>query len=192
MAPSLCIDLDAEQQAQLLAIARASIQAGLVNGNPLQLDDDFDPVLKRKSAVFVTLMRNGMLRGCIGSLEASEPLAQAVATASFNAAFRDRRFNRLEADEFESLDIEISILSEMEPIQADSRQALVEQLQPGRDGLLLEDGGRRATFLPKVWDKMASADEFMMHLLVKAGLARDHWSDTMRFHRYRTLNVREN
>ncbi len=76
----------------------------------------------------------------------------------------------------------------MEPVAAVSRDELLDLLEPGLDGLLLEDRGRRATFLPKVWEKMASPQQFVEQLLLKAGLPPDHWSDSLRISRYRTLS----
>ena len=121
-------------------------------------------------------------RGCI----------RAVTEAAFNAAFRDRRFAPLAAEELDEIKIEISVLSEMEPIEAESRQQLLEALEPGVDGLLLEDSGHRSTFLPKVWDKISAPTEFLEHLCLKAGLGARHWSATIRFHRYHTLSFEEN
>ena len=192
MAPSLCTSLDDRQRKQLLDIARQSIQTGLATGQALRFDATvLDSDLASKTAVFVTLLQRGQLRGCIGSLEAVESLAQAVATAAFNAAFRDRRFKPLGTDELDSVDIDISLLSPMEPIEASDRQALLNSLNPGVDGLLVEDRGRRATFLPKVWEKIGSAEEFVGQLMRKAGLPAEHWSDTICCYRYHTLNLTE-
>lgn len=192
MPPSLYIDLSAGEQARLLEIARQSISSGLASGSALQLDvAQLDASLQTAAAVFITLMRGGELRGCIGSLQAQEPLAQAVANSAFGAAFRDRRFPPLRADEFDAIHIEISVLSEMEPIAADTRQTLLDSLQPGVDGLLLEDGSYRSTFLPKVWEKITAPTEFLEQLCLKAGLDAGHWSRTLRFHRYRTLSFAE-
>ena len=192
MPPSICIELDQDERASLLEIARRSIAEGLETGRALVVDgaalgDKFDT----RAAVFITLTRGGELRGCIGSLQAQHPLAQAVANSAFNAAFSDRRFPALGADELDSIRIEISVLSEMEPIAADSREALLDELQPGVDGLLLEDRGYRSTFLPKVWDSLGSRGEFLEHLCLKAGLGARYWSDTIRFHRYHTLSFAE-
>ena len=193
MPPSLCIDLDQRERAQLLEIARRSIDEGLAKGRALAVDLQLlTEKLNTSAAVFITLTRGGELRGCVGSLQAVDPLAQAVANSAFNAAFGDRRFPSLRADELDAIRIEISVLSEMEPIEAESRQALLDALQPGVDGLLLEDRGYRSTFLPKVWDSLASPAEFLEHLCLKAGLGARYWSDTIRFHRYRTLSFAEN
>jgi AmmeMemoRadiSam system protein A len=190
---SLCIDLSADEQACLLDIARQSIMNGLDSGAVLQLDiARLDANLRIDSAVFVTLTLGGNLRGCIGSLQPSAPLAQAVANAAFNAAFRDPRFAQVQADEVENLTIEVSVLSSMELIAVDTRQALLDNLQPGVDGLLLEDQGHRATFLPQVWEKMSTADEFVGQLMLKAGLAAGYWSSTIRCYRYHSLSFGEN
>lgn len=192
MPPSLCIELGDSEQAVLLDIARRSIAEGLATGRALRPDiGQLQDNLQGRAAVFITLTQDGQLRGCVGSLQAVEPLAQAVATSAFNAAFRDRRFAQLSNDELEAIRIEISVLSDMEPIQADSRQALLESLQPGVDGLLLEDGAYRSTFLPKVWEKIGSAEEFLQQLMLKAGLGAGHWSGTLRFHRYHTFSFAE-
>lgn len=192
MPRSPCIELDRGERARLLKIARRSIRHGLDTGAAFRVDPvELDGRLARASAVFVTLMRDGQLRGCVGSLEASAPLAQAVATSAYNAAFRDRRFPELQIDEFDALAIEVAVLSPMERIAAASRAELLDLLEPGLDGLLLEDRGRRATFLPKVWDKLASPHEFVEQLLLKAGLPPDHWSESLHISRYRTLSFAE-
>ncbi len=192
MPPSLCIELSDSEQARLLEIARQSIASGLTSGRALQVElDGIDARLQTVAAVFVTLTRAGELRGCIGSLKAQEALAQAVANSAYSAAFRDYRFPSLGADELDAIRIEISVLSEMEPIEAPTRQALLDVLQPGVDGLLLEDRGHRSTFLPQVWEKIASPSEFLDQLCLKAGLDAGYWSGTLRFHRYHTLSFAE-
>jgi AmmeMemoRadiSam system protein A len=193
MQPSLCVNLSGGEQVQLLDIARQSIDSGLETGRALQLDaTHFEENFRIEAAVFITLTRFGDLRGCIGSLQAAEPLAQAVANSAFNAAFRDHRFDKVDSTELDDLRIEISVLSELEPVAAVSRQMLLDNLQPGVDGLLMEDQGYRSTFLPKVWEKLPSSNEFLGELMQKAGLPAGHWSDSIRFHRYHTLSFAEN
>ncbi len=192
MPPSPSIDLDPGARGRLLGIARDSIRHGFDNGDALVIDlNRVDGRLARDGAVFVTLLKFGELRGCVGSLQPSAPLAQAVATSAFNAAFRDYRFPELRAEELDALAIEVSVLSPMEPVAVASRDELLAMLEPGIDGLLLEDRGCRATFLPKVWEKMASPHQFVEQLLQKAGLPPDHWSDSLRVSRYRTLSFGE-
>ena len=137
--------------------------------------------------VFVTLTQQEDLRGCIGSLEGNAPLLQAVADAAYSAAFRDPRFPALQSGECPHTRIEISILSAMEPMTVRDRGHLLETLVAGRDGLLLEDGHHRSTFLPKVWEQLPEPGDFLGHLLLKAGLPPHHWSATIAFKRYTTL-----
>jgi len=139
----------------------------------------------------LTLTQSSQLRGCIGSLESTDPLAQSVANAAFNAAFRDTRFVPLAADEIEHTRVEISVLSELESFAVANRTELLDRLSIGEDGLLLEDGSHRSTFLPKVWDMVADPEEFLNHLLAKAGLPDDYWSETIRFKRYQALSFGE-
>ncbi len=193
MLPSLCIDLSADEQARLLDIARQSIVRGLDSGAALRLEvTRLEARLRVDSAVFITLTLAGALRGCIGSLQPSAPLAQAVANSAFNAAFRDRRFAQVQAGEIEKIRIEVSVLSPMELIAVNSRQALLDDLRPEVDGLLMEDQGYRSTFLPKVWEKIATPNEFVGQLMQKAGLAAEHWSSTIRFYRYHSTSFGEN
>jgi AmmeMemoRadiSam system protein A len=193
MLPSLCVDLSADEQACLLEIARQSILHGLDSGTALQVDvAKLEANLRVDSAVFTTLTIAGNLRGCIGSLQPSAPLAQAVANTAFSAAYQDRRFAKVQVDEIEKLRIEVAVLSALELIEADSRQVLLDSLQPGVDGLLLEDRGHRSTFLPKVWEKITTPNEFVEQLMRKAGLAAGYWSSTIRCYRYHSTSFGEN
>jgi len=181
------MSLSKAHQQRLLDIAKASIQHGLRSGRPLPINlDDFPPELTERRATFVTLQKHRQLRGCIGMLEATRPLAEDVAQNAFAAAFRDPRFPALTADEFSDLDIHVSILSPAEPMAFTSEQDLISQLQPGIDGLILEEGRRRGTFLPSVWESLPSPEQFLRHLKQKAGLPPDYWSDNILIYRYRT------
>jgi AmmeMemoRadiSam system protein A len=192
MAPSFCIDLSKSDRDQLLEIARRSIESGLAGGSALQLGNgNLAGSLYIPLSSFVTLTHSGALRGCVGSLESTGPLAQSVADSAFKAAFSDSRFLPLEAAEIEDIIIEISVLSKLEPLTAANRADLVNQLQPGEDGLLLRDGSYRATFLPKMWEALSGPEEFLDQLLVKAGLSGDYWSESISFMRYRALSFGE-
>ena len=188
MPPSFCVEPDDDARRALLTVARQALQAGQQSAVPLQVDSgDFARELSIPGAVFVTLTRDGALRGCVGSLEARAPLVQAVATAAYNAAYRDRRFDSPDADEIGQLEIEISLLSEMMPMTVSDRAELLQQLVPGQDGLLIEDRGMRATFLPKVWESMPRAEEFVAQLMQKAGLPATYWSPSIQCSRYHCL-----
>ncbi len=188
MAPSSCIELTVDECRQLLAIARQSIARGLQGGAALKpVVAHLPPALGTTAAVFVTLNRNHQLRGCIGSLQARETLACAAADAAFSAAFSDPRFMPLQADELASTLIDISVLSPLKPLLAASRDELLAQLRPGVDGLLLEQGAHRSTFLPQVWQQLATPGLFLEQLLVKAGLPANYWSSKLRFQHYQAL-----
>lgn len=155
----------------LLGLARASIQSGFESGRPLRPDAGrFPASLQERRAVFVTLTQSGQLRGCIGNTEASEPLACGVARYAFNAAFRDPRFPPLTAGEYGSTQVCISILSHCESVDFTSETHLVQLLRPGVDGLIIEAGAGRATFLPAVWEQIRDPREFLAQLKQKAGL----------------------
>jgi AmmeMemoRadiSam system protein A len=179
--------LDPEQRRTLLQVARRSIAHGLQHGRPLAVDvADFHPDLATQRACFVTLNLRGDLRGCIGHLEAVQPLVVDVAENAFAAAFRDPRFPPLRADEWPEIQLHISVLSPAEPMQFSNEEDLLAQLQPGKDGLILVDGPFRGTFLPSVWETLPRPADFLSHLKAKAGLPADHWSQTLQVSRYRT------
>lgn len=179
--------LDAPGRRALLALARRSIAHGLTHGRALAVDPSAYPAaLQAERAAFVTLEEGGRLRGCIGHLEAVQPLVQDVAENAFAAAFRDPRFPPLEGQELPRLTIEISVLTPAEPLSFTSEADLQRRIEPGRDGLILAQGRRRGTFLPSVWGSLPDPGEFLRHLKMKAGLAPDYWSDTIEVWRYRT------
>jgi AmmeMemoRadiSam system protein A len=175
---------------RLLEIARASIRHGLQHGRPLQVEVSQETAdLQAVRATFVTLQRSGLLRGCIGTLEPRAPLAQDVADHAYAAAFEDSRFTPLQARELESLEVHVSILTPAVPLPCRDEADLLRQLRPGVDGLILQDGRRRATFLPSVWEDLPAPAEFLAHLKRKAGFDSDHWSPRLQFWRYETEYV---
>ena len=149
MALSSCTDIDPAEGRQLLDIAHRSIEAGLDGASMPSLDTaGMRGVLATPRDSFVTLTRNGELRGCMGVIESPRTLAQNTADCAFNAAFRDHRFTPLTPAEAGQTRIEVSVLSEMEPFGVRDREDLLQQLQPGVDGLLMEDVRYRSIFLP--------------------------------------------
>ncbi len=192
MPPSFSIKLRDTEREQLLQIARQSIRNGLHGGDALAVVlHELTDALTARLGVFVTLMQQENLRGCIGSMQSSEPLAQSVAESAHGAAFHDPRFPQLAGHELDQVRIEISILSPMEPLTSASRDDLLSLLRPDVDGLLLQDRHYRSTFLPKVWEQLPDPDTFLEHLLLKAGLPTDHWSTTIQFFRYHTVSFGE-
>jgi AmmeMemoRadiSam system protein A len=172
---------------RLHGIARAAIHARLHDERPPRLERVTQPpALWRPGASFVTLRRGGALRGCIGSLEPRRPLAVDVGDNAVRAAFADPRFPPVSAAEEADLDIKISVLTPPEPVEVRSLAELREAVRPGVDGLLIEAGRHRGTFLPSVWDQLPDLDDFLTQLWRKAGLAPGDWPPDLRVHRYRT------
>ncbi len=179
------MSLTKEQRQQLIRLAKDSIAHGLENGRPLKPDTkDYDESLQQTRATFVTLEINHQLRGCIGMLEAMRPLLMDVAENAFSAAFRDPRFPPVSKDEYPKLEYHISILTPSEPVNFKSEADLIQQMRPGIDGLILEEGRMRGTFLPSVWESLPKPEDFLQHLKRKAGLPSNYWSDTLKVSRY--------
>lgn len=170
---------------QLLFTAGKAIREGLHKKGQLSLKiKNAPPALMEDGACFVTLKKNGQLRGCIGSPEAHQQLIIDVATNAYKAAFNDPRFKPLSEDELPDLSLSISVLSQSSPMTFADEQDFLKQLRPGIDGLIIEDRGRRALFLPAVWRQLPDKETFVSHLKQKAGFAADHWSPTFKAHRF--------
>ena len=183
----------AAQGRVLLAVAQDAIAAALARTAPKPLPDE--TWLREHRATFVTLKQNGQLRGCIGMLEAGRPLGEDVAANARAAAFNDPRFKPLTAAELAKLDIEVSILSRPARLAFEDHADLIRQLEPGRDGLILESGSgasaRRGTFLPQVWESIPTPEDFIAQLKLKAGLPADTRTTACRFKRYRVVKWTE-
>jgi hypothetical protein len=170
---------------EILELAGLSIRHGLEHGAPLPVTDgDHAAELMGAGACFVTLKRDAKLRGCIGTVEAHRALALDIAENAFRAAFRDSRFPAMTPDEMDSVALSVSILSPQTPMTFSLEADFLGQLQPGVDGLVIEDAGRRALFLPSVWAQLPTPQTFIEHLKVKAGLTKDHWSGEFRAWRF--------
>ncbi len=182
--------IPSEHKQMLLQVARASLEHGLRQGTALPVAlGDYPEELRVLRAVFVTLRREAELRGCVGTLEAEQPLVCNVAKYAYAAGFADTRFAPLSWPELPLLRISISILSPLEAISYLNEADLVRQLRPGIDGLFLEEGINRGTLLPSVWDDIPHPPEFLRRLKLKAGLSPHHWSDTVEVRRYTTTCI---
>lgn len=161
--------LTEEQVLSLLNIAREAIANGLAGDRHWRPDLESLPErLHHHGACFVTLFTKGELHGCIGSVEPHQPLANDVAKNAISAAFSDPRFPALRTHELAYTAIEISILSPLQEIQFDSLDHLIEQIQSGDDGVLVERGRSRGLLLPQVWDKIPDSYEFLTQVALKA------------------------
>ncbi len=184
--------MKAEVQNLLLQVARNAIFRVLEPTEKVPNLGSFPDELMEERATFVTLELGGRLRGCIGMLEACRPLAEDVAHNACAAAFEDPRFPPLSRDEFELLEIHISVLSPPEEIIFSAEADLLAQIRPGVDGLILQEGYRRGTFLPSVWEELPEKEHFLAHLKLKAGLPKTYWSESLRVFRYAAEYFGEN
>lgn len=165
------ITLSEAQKKTLLGLARETVTLAAEGKRPevLLLED---PTLNLPSAVFVTLTKDGRLRGCIGTTEPRGTLRDAVAAAAYSAALEDNRFTPVTKDEAARLHIEISLLSRAEPVAGQ------EKIIPRKHGVILSQGGRSGLFLPQVWEQIPEKEGFLSELCgQKAGLPRDCWKD---------------
>jgi uncharacterized protein len=185
-------ELTAQQQRQLLQLARESISHGLDHGRPMEVAvQRYDEPLRQLAATFVTLHKSGDLRGCIGTLQPYQPLASDVAEHAYAAAFGDPRFPPLRREELDGVVISISVLGPPQAVEFSSEEQLVAQLRPMVDGLILEEGRNRGTFLPSVWETLPEPRQFLQQLKRKAGLPADYWSKSLRVSRYTTHSFSE-
>ena len=184
--PGADVSLD-EAGRTLLRIARGAIESKLL-GSSSALDA---PWLRQNGATFITLTRDGTLRGCIGSLQAARPLGDDAAENALAAAFRDPRFPPMTAAEWPGVRVEVSLLSTPKPMRFADGADLMAQLRPGEDGVILECDGRRATFLPQVWESIPDRREFMHQLARKAGLGPDVRLGRCRVWRYKVTKWKE-
>jgi AmmeMemoRadiSam system protein A len=172
----------------LLSLARDSIEDSLfskiTSKNP-------SPWLTQTGATFVTLTKEGNLRGCIGSLQPARALGEDVAQNALGAAFRDPRFPAMSAAEWPQCRVEVSLLSAPKPVRFADEADLLEQIEAGADGLIIEADGRRGTFLPQVWEDLADKRVFLSHLLRKAGLPADTRLTRCTISRYRVAKWKE-
>jgi AmmeMemoRadiSam system protein B/AmmeMemoRadiSam system protein A len=166
----------------LLDLARGAIEQELTGKAMPAAEGSW---LRQRVATFITLTSQGRLRGCIGSLVPHRALADDVAHNACAAAFRDPRFPKLTAEEWPQCEIEVSLLSPPKPIRFAHEADLLAQIQAGEDGLILECDGKRATYLPQVWEGIPEKRRFLTQLLKKAGLPADTRLARCKVKRYR-------
>jgi AmmeMemoRadiSam system protein A len=199
LSPSMPEDLETPERGRiLLAIARQSIAEALKpDASTPPPPSEREPWLAEPGATFITLKRDGELRGCIGSLEAHRPLGQDVWENARAAAFRDPRFPPLRREELPRIAVEVSVLGPAKPLPVRSEAEALARLRPGRDGVVLEysgGGGQReasATFLPQVWEQIPEPASFLAQLKRKAGLPPGFWSPEIRLSTYEVTKWEE-
>ncbi len=179
--------LSQQQGVALTRLARQTIEAAFNQTAPEPpLPKELDaPELRAERGTFVTLTRNGMLRGCIGNIIPRGSIIESVKRNAINAAFRDFRFPPLTRDELKDIHIEVSILTLPEKLEYSDARDLLSKLRPKVHGVIIEKDGASATFLPQVWDQLPEPEEFLSRLCMKAGLPANEWkSGTLKVETY--------
>ncbi|MGC8856063.1 MAG: AmmeMemoRadiSam system protein A [Anaerolineae bacterium] len=168
--------LSEEEKRILLQLARQALEHG-VHGTKLPPLDwaSLPERLRAPGATFVTLTVKGALRGCVGALEPYQPLAEDVREHAIAAALEDYRFPPVRPEELNRICIEVSVLTRPQPLEYATADELLSRLRPHIDGVILQDGLRRATFLPQVWDKIPAPADFLDNLCYKMGVSPDLW-----------------
>ena len=173
-------------RARLLDAARTSLAFGADNGRAMRakLGSGLSPALTAMRASFVTVRIGGKLRGCWGSVRAQQPLLLDVVANAYKAGFEDPRFGPMTKEGVAAARLGVSVLSTPRPIRCADEADLLRRLRPDRDGLILQEGERRGLFLPSVWEHVPKPAQFVRQLKRKAGLAPDHWSDSLSAYRF--------
>ncbi len=166
-----------EDRKGLLILARSVIESELVAGAEIKRPEHISPALNEKRGCFVTLHKGGLLRGCIGTIEAVRSLLSNVEENAFNAAFKDPRFPPLERDELSAVDIEISVLTVPKIVEFEDGEDLKQKIRPGVHGVILSRDWRSSTYLPQVWEQLPDKESFLEHLCQKAGMESTCWKD---------------
>jgi AmmeMemoRadiSam system protein A len=171
--------LSPEEKQYLLTLTRKALEQYLKDGERISVDlDKLSPTIKEKRGCFVTLTKNGELRGCIGYLEPRKPLCDCIIENAINAAVNDRRFPaRVTFEELASLSIEISVLTVPQKLEIKDRQELPRHLVANRDGLILLSGWHQSTYLPQVWEHFPDKEDFLNSLCRKGGMPGGCWKD---------------
>ncbi|MFG0331161.1 MAG: AmmeMemoRadiSam system protein A [Phycisphaerales bacterium] len=178
--------LDDDDRVTLRGVARDAIEHGLQYREPARLDpQQYSDRLQRRDASFVTIKSaDDDLIGCIGGLEARRPLVLDVSLNAFRAAFHDPRTDGVNRANWSGLRVTISVLHSFRRLEVESNRELIQSLRPHRDGVIVESGDCRATFLPSVWASLSDPARFVDELRRKAGLSTGAWSPDMRWTRY--------
>ena len=168
--------LSEDEGKYLLGVARKTINNRLFKLEESQIDwEDMPKIFQKKLGTFVTITIESNLRGCIGHIIPRETLIEGIKVNAINAAFSDPRFHPLTKEEFDRIEIEISVLTPPKELSYTDTEDLLKKLRPGIHGLIIKKGFHEATFLPQVWEQLPKKEEFLSHLCLKAGLSADSW-----------------
>lgn len=175
---------DNEQRKTLIELAERSIRYAVSTGEPPFVDPSvLGGWAEQQRATFVTVYLGGGLQGCIGTMQPRRPLAQDIVSNAWRASMHDPRFSAVRPDQIDGVSVHIAVLGPLAKMEIANEADLLRQLRPGTDGLLIDDGIHRATFLPAVWQKVKSPEQFLLFLKRKAGLATG-WPPAIQAFRY--------
>jgi len=178
-----CSELNQDDKAQLCELVRKSLSYSINKQHYTPSQLPISRALNQKKASFVTLYTQGSLRGCIGTYIADTPLYQDVCDHTYSSACEDPRFLPLTEKELKTVSFHISILSEL------TESNLFKKLKPKIDGLMLKQGGKRAIFLPSVWEQLNTAEEFVAALKQKGGWDKSFWSEDFKIYLFQTASI---
>ena len=176
-----------EEKQQLLDLAYTAIKSRFDPRTALKPIEE--PWMAPLRATFVTLKMNGVLRGCIGSINPVRSVLEDIWHNAQAAAFQDPRFPPLSENEIEKISIELSVLTEVQALSVATETELLQVIRPGVDGLIIEDGHRKATFLPSVWEQLPDAQQFLNQLRLKAGMPDGYWTETLQCSIYQAEKI---
>ena len=189
------IELSTAEQDELLRLARSAIAEHLTKDKSPGIGNDaglLHPILQVPRGVFVTLKKNGRLRGCIGSLLPGDSLITEVQDCAIKAATLDRRFTPVTREELDELTLSISVLSYPRQVKVAGPKEYPQVIRPGRDGIILLHQGRSSTYLPQVWNDLPEPVAFLSRLCEKQGATADCWQDAeTKIYRYEAFEFGE-
>jgi len=184
-----CSELNQDDKAQLCELVRKSLSYSINKQHYTPSQLPISRALNQKKASFVTLYTQGSLRGCIGTYIADTPLYQDVCDHTYSSACEDPRFLPLTEKELKTVSFHISILSELIEMENLGESNLFKKLKPKIDGLMLKQGGKRAIFLPSVWEQLNTAEEFVAALKQKGGWDKSFWSEDFKIYLFQTASI---
>ena len=180
-----------QELSELVNIARKAIEDYFNDCREMPQPNLYDARLLEPAACFVTLEVAGQLQGCLGCIEASQPLIYEVYNKACSAAYQDHRFLPLEQSQLDDLTVEVSVLTPPQKLIVNSEPELEEYLQNNRGGVILSDASHRALFLPQVWEQLRTPKEFLHHLKIKGGWSSTYWSPSVRVDTFTVISKKQ-
>ncbi|MFV0626825.1 MAG: AmmeMemoRadiSam system protein B [Alphaproteobacteria bacterium] len=178
---------------ELLSIAKISLEDAVLREEKFRPSrKDYSEALFDKGASFVTIEKNGELRGCVGTIIPYQAVSLDVASSAFNAAREDKRFDKVSNNELTNIKITISLLTNLERIRYVDEKDLLSKIEQNSDGIVIREGDRQGLFLPSVWKEFKTTKEFLDALKLKTGMSPSYWSNRIKVYRFKTVEVKEN